>query len=82
MVHFAEKDGEKATDAVGAIDATNADSDNRSPGSEVNGLLGSSDDRHKARSQSGAITITFYSLLPLDFTQAHSCQLVGNLSVL
>ena len=82
MVHYAEKDDEKATDAVDAIDATNADSDNRSPGSEVNGLLGSSDDRHKARSQSGAITITFYSLLPLDFTQALSCQLVENLSML
>ena len=78
MVHHADEDREKATDAVDAIDATNADSDNRSLGSEVNGLLGSSDDRHKARSQSGAITITFYSLSPSDFTQAHSCQLVEN----
>ena len=68
----------KYGEAADAIDASNADSDNRSPGSEVNGLLGSSDDRHKARSQSGAITITFYSLSPSDFTQVHSCQLVEN----
>ena len=78
MVHYTEDD-EKAADAIDAIDATNADSDNRCPGFEVNGLLGSSDDRHKARSQSGAITIRFYSLLPLKFTQARSCQLAENL---
>ena len=41
------------------IDATMpvlADSDNLSPGFEVNGLLGSSDDRHKAGSEPGVIT--------------------------
>ena len=45
----------KYGEAADAIDASNADSDNRSPGSEVNGLLGSSDDGHKAGSESGFI---------------------------
>ena len=45
----------KYGEAADAIDASNADSDNRSPGSEVNGLLGSSDDGHKAGSEPGFI---------------------------
>ena len=45
----------KYGEAADAIGASNADSDNRSPGSEVNGLLGSSDDGHKAGSEPGFI---------------------------
>ena len=51
----------KYGEAADAIDASNADSDNRSPGSEVNGLLGSSDDGHKAGSEPGFIP---YLIIP------------------